>query len=55
MPECLTLGGGHDLPWHIIVGELKSLADREQATIHGTFNLEGTLVLEGSSQLIIEN
>ena len=57
MTQCLTLGlvNNHDLPWHVISGEERTLNTREQATIHGEFKLEGILILEGTSQLTIEN
>lgn len=53
-------GGGaqenkHDLPWHVLDGEERTLATREQAVIHDTFDLEGILFLEGTSQLVLEN
>ena len=53
--------GGHraerndDLPWHVASNEVRTLANREQAAIHGEFLLEGNLILDGSAQLVIEN
>ena len=59
MVQCLRLGGTptdeHGLPWHILSVENKTLATREQQTIHGIMLIEGIVLLDGSSQLIIEN
>ena len=59
MGDCLTIGGTpsdeRDLPWWVLSTEVKILADREQAAIHGEFVLDGTVILEGSAQLVIEN
>ena len=59
MAKCLKLGGSptdeHGLPWHVLSTEELSLADRQQAVIHGEFVLEGTVILNGSAQLVIEN
>lgn len=59
MVQCLRLGGTptdeHDIPWHILSVEVKTLATREQVVIHDTLKLDGALLLDGSAQLIIEN
>ena len=59
MADCLKLGGSstdeHGLPWRVLSTEELTLADRQQATIHGEFVLEGVVILEGSAQLVIEN
>ena len=59
MAECLKLGGSptdeHGLPWRVLSTEELTLADNQQASIHGEFVLEGTVILKDSAQLVIEN
>jgi len=40
-------------PWHVIATETFTIKDRFQETIHGTLKNEGSIILEGSAQLVI--
>lgn len=49
-----TSGSGA-FPWHILETETFTIPDRKQEAIHGILDNEGTIILEGSAQLVIEN
>lgn len=49
------VGGDGFVPWHIIAGETITVPTRRQMHLHGTLWNQGSLVLQGTSQLVVKN